>query len=153
MRTIVAFAALAFAVILSVSAAGYAQDRSLSTPLPLVVPDVCDPHALTPGDYHNGCLGHGHREYHDFYKQFFTKTGKSCCSNNECRPTSVERLPNGGYGIRVDGILCPIGDRDATLFSIPGVDKVHVCASKASASMKMNGHCPAIYCIIWDLEV
>lgn len=149
--TRIAFLGLLVLAILAAPFEVQAQEKPFSTPAPqFSLPDPCaNP---VPGDYRDGCYGNGHGKYHHFYKQFFTKTGKSCCSNNECRPTSVKVLPQGGYGIMVDGMLCPLNRDQATLFTIPGVDKVHVCAGRARLHNRISRVCPAIYCIIWDIE-
>jgi hypothetical protein len=76
-----------------------------------------------------GHFGHGH---HLFHEDFYTKimrpdTGTSCCSGEECRPTSG-RAVNDHYEVKVNGVWVPVPWNKIVKQAAPDLG-YHVCAS------------------------
>jgi hypothetical protein len=79
-------------------------------------------------DAGEGHFGHGHHLLHeDFYTKIVRPdTGTSCCSGEECRPTSG-RTVNDHYEVKINGVWVPVPWNKIVLQAAPDFG-YHVCA-------------------------
>ncbi len=132
------------------SAGGTLAEVPLSAPLPQGKVDPCE--KPKDGDYRNGCIGHGHPPYHEWYNVVMP----NCCHGNECRPTSTRLGNDGKYYFKVDGVECPIdmasvkwlSEKDLELLAEKGLtETTHICAEPRKEGAPRNSVCGQIHCV------
>lgn len=103
------------------------------------------PSGANAQNHHKGKGEHGagHAQHHDWYLKLHDKNGKSCCSNQDCRPTS-DRIQNGKVQVIIDGEWIDV-PKDKILPK-PSPDLgTHVCAPYQPNASYPKGH---IFCVI-----
>ena len=89
-----------------------------------------------------GQHGHGHDALHHWYQSLNDKTGRSCCSGIDCRPTQSRVTPSG-IEVTVDGEWTPVPADKILDKASPDLGS-HVC-SPLQPSPYPKGH---IFCVV-----